>query len=242
MMHFWVSKGMKKVPRHPQIIRFMNLSCSLQSCAKKSCNYWNNYKHMLQQEEKRKKNHLHSSSDGFDVWPHNPDRFLNHPRPWGSSREADTHTQPGPGLICGDHCTDPDQIRCQWTKLPSFPLVVAVWEHRRPPASLRIAGLKGERHALLNFRPDQKECDLGLGRRQSLSAQKRGFWKEKIPSTTYLQVNPGFPKNKIKLIWCLLFFSFTVSSLHKDVAGSDFVSWDLQFWPKFSLLWWKLNR
>lgn len=124
--------------------------------------------------KKRRKNTLHLQSDGFDVWPQNPDscQWL-----W-SSREVDTHTQSGPGLICGDHCTDPDQIRCQSTKLPSFPLVVAVWEWRQPPTSLRTAGLKGESHAWLIFRPDQKECNLGLGRQQSLSAQQQGFGGE----------------------------------------------------------------
>lgn len=95
-----------------------------------------------------------------------------------AGKQAHTHTQPGPGLICGDHCTDPDQIRCQSTKLPSFPLVVAVWERRQPPTSLRTAGLKGESYARLNFGPDQKECDLGLGRQQSLSAQQLGFGGE----------------------------------------------------------------
>ena len=89
-----------------------------------------------------------------------------------------THTHLDPGLICGDHCTDPDQIRCQSTKLPSFPLVFAVWEQRQPPTSLRTAGLKGESHVRLNLRLDRKECDLGLGRQQSLSAQQRGFGGE----------------------------------------------------------------
>lgn len=56
------------------------------------------------------------------------------------SRRA--HTKPGPGLIFGDHCTDPEQIRCQSTKLPSFPLVVAEWEQRYPAPGLRTAGAK----------------------------------------------------------------------------------------------------
>lgn len=95
-----------------------------------------------------------------------------------AGKQTHTHTQSGPGLICGDHCTDPDQIRCQSTKLPSFPLVVAVWEQRQPPSSLRTAGLKGESHVRLNLRLDQKECDLGLGRQPSLSGLQRGFGGE----------------------------------------------------------------
>lgn len=118
-------------PHNPQNLEFMNLNGLLHSCCK-NFNYLTNCKHMLQKE--RKKKHLHSSSDGFDVWPQNPDHFVNCRR-LRSSRKADTHTQSGPGLICGDHCTDPDQIRCQSTKLPSFPLVVAEWEQRQPPTS-----------------------------------------------------------------------------------------------------------
>lgn len=89
-----------------------------------------------------------------------------------------THTQSCRGLICRDRWIDPDQIRCQSMKLSSFPLVVAAWEQKQPPTSLRTSGLKGETHAWLNFRPDHKECDLGLGRQQSLSAQQWGFSRE----------------------------------------------------------------
>lgn len=44
--------------------------------------------------------------------------------------KADPHintpTQSGLRLIYRDHCVDPEQIRCQSTKLPSFPPVAAV--------------------------------------------------------------------------------------------------------------------
>lgn len=98
--------------------------------------------------------------------------------PFCQRLQSSTHTHSCPGLICRDRCIDPDQIRCQSMKLSSFPLVVAVWEQKQPPTSLLTSGLKGETHAWLNFRPDHKECDLGLGRQQSLSAQQWGFRRE----------------------------------------------------------------
>lgn len=134
-------------------------------------------KHRLEKEKLKKPKHLYSSFDGFDVWPQNPGRCVNCRKLW-SSREADTHTQPGPGLICGDHCTDPDQIRCQSMKLPSFPLAVAVWKQRQPPTSLRTPGLKGESHVRLSFRLDQKECDLGLGGSRAYRSMQQGFGGE----------------------------------------------------------------
>lgn len=148
----------------------MNFNGLLHSFSK-NFNCLTNCKHMLQREWERKK------TSSFFIWW----LWCLTTKSWPfcrrlrSSREADTHTQSGPGLICRDHCTDPDQIRCQSMKLPSFPLVVAVWVLKQPPTSLRTAGLKGETHARLNFRPDHKECDLGLGRQQSLSAQQWGF-------------------------------------------------------------------
>lgn len=154
----------------------MNFNGLLHSCSK-NFNCLTNSNRMLKKREEKTKNIFthHLMSLMFD---HKILTIL--PTVWtlSSSREPDTHTQSGPGLICGDHCTDPDQIRCQSTKLPSFPLVVAVWEQRQPPTSLRTAGLKGEHHVRLNFRLDQKECDLGLGRQQSLSAQQWGFGGE----------------------------------------------------------------
>lgn len=54
----------------------------------------------------------------------------------------------------------------------------------------RTARLKGESYARLNFRPDHKECNLGLGRQQSLSGPAGrlgvGGWGGGSP-----QVKPG---------------------------------------------------
>lgn len=119
----------------------------------------------------------------------------------------------------------PDQIRCQWTKLPSFPLVVAVWEQKQPPTSLRTAGLKGESHARLNFRPDQKECDLGLGRQQSLSAQQWGFGEED-PKHQIASGKTRFSQQWSKVI---PFFSLSLSL-------SFYFSWGSLLWE-----WCKLN-
>ena len=58
----------------------------------------------------------------------------------GSEHTAPRRVQTGVGLICGDHCTDPDQIRWRWTKLPSFPLVVAAWERRLLSGRLTDSG------------------------------------------------------------------------------------------------------
>lgn len=130
---------------------------------------------MLHKEKKGEKNifTLHLMALMFD---HKIPTILSTVGGCGAAgKQTYAHTQPGPGLICGDHCTDPDQIRCQSTKLPSFPLVVAEWEQRHLPTGLRTAGLKGESHVRLNLWLDQKECNLGSGRQQSLLAQKWSF-------------------------------------------------------------------
>ncbi|CAK6956916.1 hypothetical protein EYF80_009521 [Scomber scombrus] len=82
-----------------------------------------------------------------------------------------------------------------------------VWERRQPPTSLRTVGLKGESHARLNFRPDQKECDLGLGRQQSLSAQQRGFGGEDPKH----QIASAFLKFSSKLLGLLAMGSLSTN-------------------------------
>ncbi|KAJ4939347.1 hypothetical protein JOQ06_028796, partial [Pogonophryne albipinna] len=92
---------------------------------------------------------------------------------------------------CSDRSLNPVHLRrADWGDFPLFEgeklcldehsrkAHTPFWEWRQPPTSLRTAGLKGESHVRLNLRLDQKECDLGSGRQQSLSAQQRGFGGE----------------------------------------------------------------
>lgn len=156
--------------------------------------------------------------------------------------QSSTHTQSCPGLICRDRCIDPDQIRCQSMKLSSFPLVVAVWEQKQPPTSLRTSALKGETHAWLNFRPDHKECDLGLGRQQSLSAQQWGFRREdprhQIASgkTRFSQVTPFLLSFLSRFQTCtetLKFSTHYSEELYVRMQVSELVSLEIK-WTKSS--------
>lgn len=162
------------------MLRFMNFNGLVHSCSK-NFNCQTNCKHMLHKEKKKKKKHLHSSSDGFDVWPQNPDRFVNCRRLW-SSREADIRTRSarsGANLRGSLHWPWPDKVPVDKTSFISscccrMGAVVST-------NSLRTAGLKGESHVRLNFRLDQKECNLGSGRQQSLLEQKWSFGEREEP-------------------------------------------------------------
>ena len=149
-------------------------------------------------EREREKTHLHSSSNGFDVRPQNPDRFVNCLRLPELRGSRHTHSARSGGLICGDHCTDPDQIRCQSTKLPSFPLVVAVWERRAATDQLKDSGAKRWKPRSAELQAWSKGMRPGLGEVAELIGLAARLWTEKNPGTRYLQVKPGLPRNKVK--------------------------------------------
>lgn len=201
------------------MLEFMNFN-GLLHCCSKDFNCLTKCKHMLQ-KEKKKKPPIFTLQLMALMFDHKILTVLSTIGGCGAAGKLTyTHTQPGPGLICGDHCTDPDQIRCQSTKLPSFPLVVAEWEQRHPPTSLRTAGLKGESHVRLNFRLDQKECDLGLGRQQSLSAQRWGFGGGEDPRHQIVSGKTMFSQelSEVTLFLCS-------SSLCHCLLTSDETAW-----------------
>lgn len=99
--------------------------------------------------------------------------------------------EPGPGLICRDHCADPDQIRWKRNFL-NFLLLLQYGSRGRHLQAYGTAGLKGESYARLNFLNWSEGMQRWFGESPEASRPSNAILETKIPGSSYFHVKPFF--------------------------------------------------